>query len=67
VISIFGSPSSTRLFFQDSNSQTFCLPECYAGTTMNPQKKMIELNFAISNKFAKTSTSSGENTHEEKI
>ena len=27
---------------------------------------MIELNFAISNKFAKTSTSSGENTHEEK-
>jgi hypothetical protein len=31
-----------------------------------PREKMIELNFAISNNFAKTSTSSGENTHEEK-
>ena len=34
MISIFGSPYSTRLFFQDSNSQTFCLPKCYADTTM---------------------------------
>ena len=34
MISIFGSPYSTRLFFQDSNSQTFCLPKFYAGTTM---------------------------------
>jgi len=43
-------------FVQGSNSQTFCLPKRYAGTTNSPEIKTDDRRkklFAISNNFAK--------------